>query len=236
MKRERESTMLTNPVKYKILILIRDQWFSSYAEYAADQEKLTNLMNGAISAKVYTYAINSQQSSDFVWGTVFNIEFASSIDISEIHSISEIVINQFQYLYRHILKGDQFIALLTKARSFGQHKNNTSVIMSLYKWNQDINEIERNTNMLTHFEMEKEQQLYSFVQFNSVIRNLGSEILDIDFIFEGELPEPESITKLYSSSFLPLMREHSKSFLDTDTRKLAFGSVYTISKEGINER
>lgn len=112
---------------------------------------------------------------------------------------------------------------LTQTR-FGDEQDGADLIVSLYSWQAATTPAERTKNMWLHFGMEREETSYSSVHFNTA----SGERTGIDFVFQAYVNDPEGLSRVYSSPRLEVMREHSRTFLDTDTRQLAFGKVQII--------
>lgn len=99
--------------------------------------------------------------------------------------------------------------------------HNSDIIISHYNLKEKFN----TTDIIRHFE--KEKDMYDYVSFNHIDNSF--------FLFIGIFNDPHKLTSLYhgeNQEFLYWMRNHSKLFLDTDSRELAFGKIEELYTNG----
>ena len=112
-----------------------------------------------------------------------------------------------------------------KQMTYKRPVSDAEIITSCYLWNYQNPEALRKEKMEEHFLMEQKQIYYDYVAFQSVdaVLTPGSPIFD--FFFESHVSIQGGIDTIYAKPALNGMREHSKAFLNTDTRQLSFGRV-----------
>lgn len=203
---------------YCIKLLIKEDWIPQKAD-------LVFLHNLTESKYINIYTNLEKQSHVFKWKTIINIELSKGIN-----NIEELV----EKLTSHnFIKEHNLDVLLMKNKSFikKEYRDGCDVIVSLYSWASDSNEREREISLWDHFNMEKDQPDYSYVNFNM---NISTNCINdsTEFMFEGFVSNPDGLSNIYSSPFIHEMREHSKLFLDVDTRQLAFGKLQISRMEG----
>lgn len=114
---------------------------------------------------------------------------------------------------------------LVEQITYGTPVDGAELITSCYLWNYETAPSIRNDTMYEHFLMEQQQEYYDYVAFQLVQEVLTTESPAFDFFFESHVSHPDGINEIYSKPALEGMREHSKIFLNTNTRLLSFGSV-----------
>lgn len=118
-----------------------------------------------------------------------------------------------------------------KEITYKEPVENAELITSCYLMNSEVPEEMRNKSMLEHFEMEKKQTLYDYIAFQIVKDTIYDYSPKFEFFFESHVSTKDGIDQIYSKSFLNGMREHSRLFLNADTRQLSFGKVKTMEEK-----
>jgi hypothetical protein len=110
---------------------------------------------------------------------------------------------------------------------FGGEHDGADLIVSFYSWQKATSPDAREREMWIHFDMEREEQDYTAVHFN-VSPSVQVDEEGFDFAFQAYVDDPEGVSRIFSSERLEIMRDHSKTFLNTDTRRLGFGKVQIL--------
>lgn len=149
---------------------------------------------------------------DFIWKDQRDVEMLVNV-INEIFLSKKISIENSDIYYLSLL-------------SYNLPVSSSDLITSCYKWNYDNDENSREVIMQEHFKMEQKQTLYDYVSFQRVEKIVSLHNNIFDFFFESHVSDPDGIDKIYSAPMLGNMREHSKGFLDVQSRCLSFGKVF----------
>lgn len=114
---------------------------------------------------------------------------------------------------------------IVEQETYKEPVNRAEVITSCYFWNYENDKALREEKMAEHFVMEQAQRYYDYVVFQKVIETITKDSPHYDFFFESHVSDPNGINEIYSKPALGNMREHSKFFLNVDSRLLSFGHV-----------
>lgn len=180
---------------------------------------------------MHVYRITEHKTGDYFGKTNLNFIIPDSIVNGGVESIikycdeNTMIINIVLDLQECNTK-----YFILKQYYCGVERDDESLITSSYLWNKEIAEDLRQENMYQHFQLEKNQQLYNAIHFNSSLDIDWRNSKDLDFVFEGYLAGEESIKMIYEQPFIEKMRKHSEGFLDTSTRQLAFGKVKIMKR------
>ncbi|MGQ0532125.1 MAG: hypothetical protein ACT4OF_05450 [Caulobacteraceae bacterium] len=117
----------------------------------------------------------------------------------------------------------------TEQRAFGEEHDGAKIITSYYSFAQGVDTVTRDAAMAEHFDMEREQPLYTAVHFNTIVDAAFADGGKFDFVFESYIDAPDGIKMIYDNPMLERMRAHSRIFLNTDSRRLAFGEVEIVA-------
>lgn len=112
---------------------------------------------------------------------------------------------------------------LAEQTIYGIPVDSAEVITSCYLCSYEREPSLRSKTMFEHFLMEQQQTYYDYVAFQLVKDIQTARSATFDFCFESHVSHPDGINEIYSKPELEGMREHSKVFLNTDTRPLSFG-------------
>lgn len=210
-----------------ILLVLSGNPFPSGRDVADVTSALTDVMRSASCWESHLFHMSDFQTSSFVWPLLmeFRLPEATDEETGERHA---------RALRSDVMAGCPWLAhddlrfLWLSQTGFGREDDGVDVIVSLYSWQRSVPPEDRDRNMWTHFDMELEEPDYTAVHFN---QPKGSEFFDnhnFDFVFQSYVADPQGLSRIYSNPRLKMMRQHSKSFLDTDTRRLAFGKSQII--------
>ncbi|PEK39642.1 hypothetical protein CN568_24165 [Bacillus pseudomycoides] len=198
----------------------------SKADWTPDKSDLDHLHTLTGSRNIYIYTDLEAQSEVFNWRTIIDIEIDQDIYNSQKFSNS---ISSDKLVLEY---GLDFLMMKSASFSKGKYQEGADVIVSFYSWAHALEESEREKALWEHFNMEKDQPYYSLVNFNAGVNENNSTSNPTDFMFEGFVGDPEGLSEIYRSPFLNKMRIHSKLFLNTDTRQLAFGKLHISRLDG----
>ena len=123
---------------------------------------------------------------------------------------------------------DKFDIYVTKQLTYKKPVDNSEIITSCYLWNYENDSSVRREKMEEHFLLEQNQKYYDYVSFQSVEKCITEESRNYDFFFESHVSNKNGINEIYSKPALENMREHSKAFLNVESRLLSFGEVEFI--------
>ena len=155
------------------------------------------------------------------WMYIFNI-YLENRDEDKIENI-------YNVISKNINKSLIDIYVVTEY-TYKEPINGANLITSCYLWNKLNTQSSREKVMSEHFEMEKEEKYYEYISFQTVQEKYTDYSQDIDFFFEAHVIDKSGIEKIYATPKLKAMRVHSSGFLNIDTRKLSFGSVFVHNK------
>ncbi|GMQ55731.1 hypothetical protein AN1V17_01230 [Vallitalea sediminicola] len=193
-------------------------------------DQVENYFNNSKNKEIHYYSIKEDASGNFPWKTIINIVIEDSCEVLETEKLREKYRSvRDDFLNNMNIKEKNTVCELYKQYYFGEELDRYYLIISFYSMNDKVNKIQREKNMMEHFNMEKKQNLYKLVHFNEIMDQEESN-KDFQFVFESYMEQENHIDDLYDLEFIKIMREHSKGFLDVDTRKLAFGEVRVLKK------
>jgi hypothetical protein len=192
---------------------------------------LADVMRLASCQEMHLMHIREIKTPTFAWPLLMEYRLPEEPDeqakMSRVNSLRSTILARCPWV-----GGDRARFLSLTQTGFGLEQNGADVIVSLYRWTYAYSPDERDRNMWIHFEMERAERDYSAVHFN--VSN-GKQYLnneEFDFVFQAYVNDPRGLARIYSSDSLEIMREHSQTFLDTDTRRLAFGKVQIVKGPG----
>jgi hypothetical protein len=171
--------------------------------------------------------INEFQTPSFVWPLLIEFRLPNRLEDGERLERPQALQADLRARCGWLAHESLRFVWLAQSR-FGEEHDGANIIVSLYSWQTNTTSADRDRNMWTHFDMEREEPDYSAVHFD---RSKGEQHLDsnsFDFVFTAYVDDPKGLSRIYSSPRLDLMREHSRLFLDTDSRRLAFGNVEIV--------
>lgn len=114
---------------------------------------------------------------------------------------------------------------LSEQQSYRMPVNHAEIITSCYLWNHAIGKNIRENKMQEHFLMEQKQTYYDYLAFQCIKEILTEHSPVYEFFFESHVSQKGGIDQIYSKPELNGMREHSRTFLNVDTRVLSFGKI-----------
>ncbi|MFI5993953.1 hypothetical protein ACIBAC_19210 [Streptomyces sp. NPDC051362] len=193
----------------------------------AVMDGLTGAMESVGCRELHLLHVDEFQTESFIWPLLLEFRIPGESDEKEktrrAGELRSRLIAECDWL-----KHDDLKFLWLTQTGFGEEHDGASLITSLYSWSRENSPEEREKQMRIHFDMERGERDYTTVHFNTT---KGAEHFDngsFDFVFQSYVDDPEGMNRIYSSSRLEEMREHSKGFLDTDTRRLGFGRVEIV--------
>lgn len=169
----------------------------------------------------------------------FRYQFILNVDLGGLNRQTQESLDQAVELFAsqfHDLLGSSVLKYLWtnessyKTLEFDCVNKPIKLITSYYSWAEDVDPVQRERYMWEHFVLERRQEAYASVHFNGVVDRKWNANERYGFAFESYLINEAEIEKVYKSPLLEEMREHSKGFLNTDTRKLAFGECIRIQR------
>lgn len=186
-------------------------------------DSIINQFAKVYQVEVHKYTIDN--SSQFLRGQK-NMRWLSIYDIFIVKSKLFCVPEMLEHISQLFNYEDVEIFLLSTL-AYGTPMNGADIITSCYSWSTYPLK-EREAALQQHFLMEQSQQYYDYILFQLVekyISNYKNYKNDIDFFFVSHVSNPDGINQIYSKPFIMDMREHSKLFLNVDSRCLSFGTV-----------
>ncbi|MEV4362641.1 hypothetical protein [Nonomuraea sp. NPDC049625] len=195
---------------------------------SAAMESLTDMMASAGCGELHMLHIEEFKTSSFLWPLLLEFRLPPEAD-------EQVRSQRVGGLRKYIMEHCGWLAsgsprfLWLRQTGFGVEHDGADLIVSLYSWQESTSAPERERHMWDHFDLERQESDYTAVHFNV---STGQEHFDngeFDFVFQAYVDDPEGLSRIYASPRLEMMREHSRRFLDTDTRRLGFGRVRIVN-------
>jgi hypothetical protein len=168
----------------------------------------------------------------FPWSMIFSFSTPDEVAASGRGATRDWCATVWAEFTRALGSGVDTTCLWTEQRAFGSEHDGAKVITSYYSFARGVEPIARDEAMAEHFDMEREQPLYAAVHFSTIADTSFADGDKFDFVFESYIDAADGIKMIYDNPMLERMRAHSRTFLDTDSRRLAFGEVEIVANGG----